>query len=188
MVPPEFSSDRKLPNPVKTSSRRGEDYGDSPAEVPVTNLYRYEVLDGANLPIYHVAYTPCFRREKMSAGKDVRGIKRGHQFDKVEMVKFCAPETSDAELKSLLEAARDVARGLGLPHRIVQMCTGDLSFTAAMKYDVEIWAAGSQEWLEVIRCSNFRDFQARARTSISPGTNAKPDCQYTQRIGARPSA
>ena len=150
------------------------------AEVPVTNLYRDEILDGANLPIYHVAYTPCFRREKMSAGKDVRGIKRGHQFDKVEMVKFCTPETSDAELKSLLEAARDVARGLELPHRVVQMCTGDLSFTAAMKYDVEIWAAGSQEWLEVSSCSNFRDFQARrANIRYRPEPDAKPEFVHT---------
>src|SRR5512143_666381 len=131
------------------------------AEVPVTNLYRDEVLDAAALPIRHVAYSPCFRREKMSAGRDVRGIKRGHQFDKVELVKFVLPERSDAELLSLLDDAEDVCRRLGLSHRVVQMCTGDLSFTAAMKYDVEVWAPGCGEWLEVSSCSNFRDFQAR---------------------------
>jgi seryl-tRNA synthetase len=131
------------------------------AEVPVTNLYREEVLDGGDLPIKHVAFTPCFRREKMSAGRDVRGIKRGHQFDKVEMVKFVHPDTSDAELLSLLDNAETVARRLGIPHRVIQMCAGDLSFVACMKYDVELWAPGSDEWLEVSSCSNFRDFQAR---------------------------
>src|SRR5207245_176547 len=112
------------------------------AEVPVTNLYRDEVLEAERLPIRHVAYTPCFRREKMSAGRDVRGIKRGHQFDKVELVKFVRPETSDAELAGLLDDAEDVCRRLGLAYRIVQMCTGDLSFVAAMKYDIEVWAPG----------------------------------------------
>jgi seryl-tRNA synthetase len=131
------------------------------AEVPVTNLYRDEILDGAALPVKHVAYTPCFRREKMSAGRDVRGIKRGHQFDKVEMVKFVEPSTSDAELVSLLNDAEEVCRRLGIPYRVIQMCTGDLSFVAAMKYDLEVWAPGCKEWLEVSSCSNFRDFQAR---------------------------
>src|SRR5713226_1753369 len=150
------------------------------AEVPVTNLYRDEVLDADRLPIRHVAYTPCFRREKMSAGRDVRGIKRGHQFDKVELVKFVRPETSDAELKSLLDDAEDVCRRLGLAHRIVQMCTGDLSFVAAMKFDIEVWAPGSGEWLEVSSCSNFRDFQAR-RASIRyrPAPRAKPELVHT---------
>lgn len=150
------------------------------AEVPVTNLYRDELLEADQLPIYHVAYTPCFRREKMSAGRDVRGIKRGHQFDKVEMVKFVRPETSDAELVSLLDNAEDVCRGLGVPHRVVQMCTGDLSFVAAMKYDVEMWAPGCQEWLEVSSCSNFRDFQARrARIRYRPARGAKPEFLHT---------
>jgi len=135
------------------------------AEVPVTNMYREEVLDGDALPIKHVAFTPCFRREKMSAGRDVRGIKRGHQFDKVEMVKFCRPDQSDAELLSLLDNAETVSRRLGIPHRVIQMCAGDLSFVSCMKYDVELWAPGSDEWLEVSSCSNFRDFQAR-RASI----------------------
>ncbi len=157
-----------------------EDYYFVPtAEVPVTNLYRDEVLNGAELPIKHVAYTPCFRREKMSAGRDVRGIKRGHQFDKVEMVKFVHPDNSDAELASLLDDAEDVARKLGLRHRIIQMCTGDLSFVAAMKYDVELWAPGCQEWLEVSSCSNFRDFQAR-RANIRFRTGKdKPELVHT---------
>ncbi len=131
------------------------------AEVPVTNMYGEEILDEAALPIYHVAYTACFRREKMSAGKDTRGIKRGHQFDKVEMVKFVHPDRSMAELDALVDNAADICRQLELPHRIVQMCTGDLSFSAAIKFDVEVWAPGCEEWLEVSSCSNFKDFQAR---------------------------
>jgi seryl-tRNA synthetase len=150
------------------------------AEVPVTNLYRDEVLDAGALPIRHVAYSPCFRRERMSAGRDVRGIKRGHQFDKVEMVKFVRPETSDAELASLVSDAEDVCRRLGLRHRVVQMCTGDLSFTAAIKFDVEVWAPGCGEWLEVSSCSNFRDFQARrANIRFKPGPGAKPELVHT---------
>ncbi|HZR80723.1 MAG TPA: serine--tRNA ligase [Candidatus Binatia bacterium] len=150
------------------------------AEVPVTNLYRDEVLEAERLPIRHVAYSPCFRREKMSAGRDVRGIKRGHQFDKVELVKFVRPETSDAELASLLDDAEEVCRKLGLTHRIVQMCTGDLSFQAAMKFDVEVWAPGCGEWLEVSSCSNFRDFQAR-RASIRyrPAPGERPELVHT---------
>jgi seryl-tRNA synthetase len=131
------------------------------AEVPVTNLYREEILDGASLPIRHVAYTACFRREQMAAGRDTRGIKRGHQFDKVELVKFVRPETSMDELTSLLSDAEDVLRGLELPYRVVQMCTGDLSFSAMAKLDLELWAPGCGEWLEVSSCSNFGDFQAR---------------------------
>jgi seryl-tRNA synthetase len=150
------------------------------AEVPVTNMYRDEILDTEALPIRHVAYTPCFRREKMSAGRDVRGIKRGHQFDKVELVKFVRPETSDAELMSLLDDAETVCRRLGLAHRVVQMCTGDLSFTAAMKFDVEVWAPGCGEWLEVSSCSNFRDFQARrAGIRFRPAPGAKPELVHT---------
>lgn len=150
------------------------------AEVPVTNLYRDEILDGAQLPIRHVAYSPCFRREKMSAGRDVRGIKRGHQFDKVEMVKFVRPEDSDRELAALLDDAEDICRRLGLAHRVIQMCTGDLSFTAALKYDVEVWAPGCGEWLEVSSCSNFRDFQARrANIRFRPTAQAKPEYLHT---------
>ncbi len=150
------------------------------AEVPVTNLYRDEILDGEQLPIYHVAYTPCFRREKMSSGRDVRGIKRGHQFDKVEMVKFVRPETSMDELMTLIADAEAVCRGLDIPYRVIQMCTGDLSFTAAAKYDLELWAPGCQEWLEVSSCSNFMDFQARRaniRFRREPG--ARPEYVHT---------
>ncbi len=150
------------------------------AEVPVTNLYRDEIFEPGQLPVNHVAYTPCFRREKMSAGRDVRGIKRGHQFDKVELVKFVVPETSDEELLRLLDNAEDVCRRLGLRHRVVQMCTGDLSFVAAMKYDVEAWAPGCGEWLEVSSCANFRDFQARrARIRFRRAPQAKPDFVHT---------
>jgi len=150
------------------------------AEAPVTNLYREEILDGDRLPICHVAYTPCFRREKMSAGRDVRGIKRGHQFDKVEMVKFTRPEDSMTELMKLLDNAEDVCRALGIPHRVVQMCTGDLSFVAAVKYDVEMWAPGCGEWLEVSSCANFMDFQARrANIRYRPEPGARPEFVHT---------
>jgi seryl-tRNA synthetase len=131
------------------------------AEVPVTNLYRDEILDGAALPIKHVAYSPCFRREQMAAGRDTRGIKRGHQFDKVELVKFVRPDSSMDELQGLLSDAEDVLKHLELPYRVVQMCTGDLSFSAMVKFDLEVWAPGCGEWLEVSSCSNFGDFQAR---------------------------
>ena len=146
------------------------------AEVPVTNMHREEIVDPGTLPLYYVAYTPCWRREKFSAGRDVRGIKRGHQFDKVEMVKIVKPETSNDELMTLIDNAEDVCRALGIPHRIVQMCTGDLSFTASAKYDVELWAAGCGEWLEVSSCSNFKDFQARRaqiRYRPEPGARAR---------------
>ena len=131
------------------------------AEVPVTNLYRDEILDERQLPIYHVAHTPCFRREQLSGGRDVRGIKRGYQFEKVEMVKFVAPETSDDEHAALQQDAEAVIEGLGLPYRRLQICAADLSFTAANKVDLEIWSPGVEEWLEVSSISTFRDFQAR---------------------------
>jgi len=158
-----------------------EDYWFIPtAEVPVTNLYRDEVIEPDRFPIYHVAYTPCFRRERMSAGRDVRGIKRGHQFDKVELVKFVRPEDSDEELLRLLDDAEDICRRLKIRHRVVQMCTGDLSFTAAMKFDVEMWAPGCREWLEVSSCSNFRDFQARrANIRFRRAAGARPEFVHT---------
>ena len=131
------------------------------AEVPITNLHRDEVLPPGFLPSYYVAQTPCFRREKAAAGRDTRGIKRVHQFNKVEMYKFVEPETSDEELERLLDDAEDVCRRLGLPYRILQLCTGDMSFPSAKSYDIEVWAAGCQEWLEVSSCSNCTDFQAR---------------------------
>ncbi|HZG65768.1 MAG TPA: serine--tRNA ligase [Herpetosiphonaceae bacterium] len=150
------------------------------AEVPVTNLYREEILDGAELPIKHVAYTPCWRREQLSAGRDVRGIKRGHQFDKVEMVKFVRPEESARELASLLDDAEDVCRALGLRYRVIQMCTGDLSFVAANKLDIDVWAPGCAEWLEVSSCANFKDFQARrAQIRFRPEPGAKPEFVHT---------
>jgi seryl-tRNA synthetase len=149
-------------------------------EVPVTNLHREEILDPGMLPLQYVTYTPCWRREKMSAGRDVRGIKRGHQFDKVEMYKFVEPEASQEELTRLIENAEEVCRELGLPHRVVQMCTGDLSFTAAVKYDVEVWAVGCGEWLEVSSCSNDKDFQARrAMIRYRPEPGARPRFVHT---------
>lgn len=158
-----------------------EDYWWIPtAEVPITNMYREEILDGNLLPIRHVSYTPCFRREKMSAGREVRGIKRLYQFDKVEMVKFVEPETSMDELESLIRNAEEVAEALELPYRRVQMVTGDLSFVAAVKYDVEMWAPGMEEWLEVSSCSNFMDFQARrANIRYRPEPAAKPEYVHT---------
>ena len=131
------------------------------AEVPLTGLHMDEILDGAGLPLRYTAYTPCFRREKMSAGRDVRGIKRGHQFDKVEMYIYCKPEESDEWLEKMLANAEETCTELGLTHRVKQLCTGDLGFSAAMTYDVEVWAPGCAEWLEVSSVSNCRDFQAR---------------------------
>lgn len=150
------------------------------AETPLTNLHRDEILPGEALPVNYVAYTACFRREKMSAGRDVRGIKRGHQFDKVEMFKFTTPETSYDELERIVDNAEDVCRLLGIPHRVVEMCTGDLGFVAAKKYDVEMWAPGCQEWLEVSSVSNCEAFQARRgniRFRRQPG--ARPELVHT---------
>ncbi|HEY6418410.1 MAG TPA: serine--tRNA ligase [Candidatus Binataceae bacterium] len=150
------------------------------AEVPLTNMYAREILDADRLPIYLTAYTPCFRREKMSAGRDVRGIKRGHQFDKVEMVKVVHPETSDAELEKLVDDACEVCRRLRIPFRVIQMCTGDLGFAAASKYDVEMWAPGCAEWLEVSSCSNCWDFQARrAQIRFRAEKGSKPEFVHT---------
>jgi seryl-tRNA synthetase len=150
------------------------------AEVPVTNLHREEIIEPDTLPLYYVAYTPCWRREKMSAGRDVRGIKRGHQFDKVEMIKIVEPETSAQELMTLIDNAEDVCRQLEIPHRIVQACTADLSFAAAVKYDVEMWAPGCGEWLEVSSCSNFKDFQARrAQIRYRPERGARARFVHT---------
>ena len=131
------------------------------AEVPVTNMYRDEILAAASLPVQHVAYTPCFRRERMSAGRDVRGIKRGHQFDKVEMVRFTAEGESWAALDALLDDALEVVRQLGFRYRVLRLASTDLTFSSAMTYDIEVWAPGSGEWFEVSSVSNFLDFQAR---------------------------
>lgn len=150
------------------------------AEVPLTNIFRNEIIEPGQLPIYYVADTPCFRREKVSAGKDVRGIKRVHQFQKVEMVKFVEPGTGRAELESLTRNAEELCERLGLPYRRVAIATGDLSFVAAIKYDIEVWAAGSQEWLECSSCSFFRDFQARrANIRYRKVEGAKPEFVHT---------
>lgn len=131
------------------------------AEVPVTNLYREEILDGSLLPIYHVAYSACFRAEAGAAGRDTRGLIRQHQFNKVEMVKFCEPETSYEELEKLTADAEDVLRTLGLPYRVVALSTGDLGFSSAKTYDLEVWLPSAGRYREISSCSNFEDFQAR---------------------------
>ncbi len=150
------------------------------AEVPVTNLLRDQVLNGKNLPIYYTAYTPCFRREAGTYGKDTRGLIRVHQFDKVEMVKFVKPETSYDELESLLQNAEEVLQLLELPYRVLSLSTGDLSFAAAKCYDIEVWADGIGKWLEVSSCSNFEDFQARrANIRFKRDPSAKPEYVHT---------
>ena len=150
------------------------------AEVPLTNLHRDEILSADSLPLHYVACTPCFRREKMTAGTDTRGIKRGHQFDKVELYKVTNPESSDGELEKLVADAEDICQKLGIPHRVVQLCTGDLGFAACKTYDIEMWAPGCAEWLEVSSCSNCGDFQAR-RTNIRyrPEPGAKSEFVHT---------
>ena len=150
------------------------------AEVPLTNLHRDEILDAKDLPLHYVAYTACFRREKMAAGKDTRGIKRGHQFDKVELYKLTEPEKSDEELEKLVANAEDVCRRLAIPYRVIQLCTGDLGFAACKTYDIEMWAPGTAEWLEVSSCSNCSDFQAR-RTNIRyrPDPGSRPCFVHT---------
>jgi len=145
------------------------------AETPLTSLHSEEILPPGTLPLSYVAYTACFRREKMSAGRDVRGIKRGHQFDKVEMYKITMPESSYDELEHIVDNAADVARLLGIPHRVVMMCTGDLGFVAAKKYDIEMWSPGCQEWLEVSSISNCEAFQAR-----------RSDIRFRRELGAKP--
>jgi seryl-tRNA synthetase len=150
------------------------------AEVPVTNLHREEILPPGYLPIKYVAFTACFRREQMSAGRDTRGIKRGHQFDKLEMVRLVEPEASQEHLEELVADAERIAELLEIPHRVVEMCTGDLAFAAMKKYDVEMWAPGVQEWLEVSSCSNFGDFQARrADIRYRPEQGEKPRFVHT---------
>ena len=131
------------------------------AEVPVTNIHRDEILTEKDLPIYYTAYTPCFRREAGSYGKDVRGLIRQHQFNKVELVKFVKPEDSYSELESLTRDAEDILQKLELPYRVVALCTGDLGFAASKTYDIEVWLPGQQKYREISSCSNFTDFQAR---------------------------
>ena len=150
------------------------------AEVPLTNVHREEILEPGTLPLYYVAYSACFRREKMAAGKDTRGIKRGHQFDKVELYKFTEPGDSDGELERMVRDAEDVGRRLGISYRVMQLCTGDLGFAAAKAYDIEMWAPGCKEWLEVSSLSNCGDFQARrANIRYRPEPGAKPQFAHT---------
>ncbi|MFC1986514.1 serine--tRNA ligase [Chloroflexota bacterium] len=150
------------------------------AEVPITNLHRDEIILPGILPIYYVAYTACFRREKMSAGKDTRGLKRGHQFDKVELYKLTEPSTSDQELEKMVTNAEQVCQKLELPYRVLQLCTADLGFASTKSYDVEMWAPGCGEWLEVSSCSNCNDFQARrANIRYRPSRDAKPQFVHT---------
>ncbi len=150
------------------------------AEVPVTNLFADEILSAEDLPIYYTAYTPCFRREAGAYGKDTRGLQRIHQFDKVEMVKFTTPETSYAEHETLLANAENVLQALGLPYRVVQHCTVELSFAAAKCYDIEVWAPAGEKFLEVSSCSNFEAFQARrANIRYRPEAGAKPEFIHT---------
>ena len=144
------------------------------AEVPLTGLHMDDVLEEANLPLCYTAYTPCFRREKISAGRDVRGIKRGHQFDKVEMYIFCKPEESDVMLEKMRTDAEQTCAELGLTYRVKAQCTGDLGFSARMTYDIEVWAPGCNEWLEVSSISNVGDFQARrANIKYRPSEGGK---------------
>ena len=150
------------------------------AEVPLTGLHMDEILDEAQLPLFYTAYTPCFRREKMSAGRDVRGIKRGHQFDKVEMYMYAKPEESDALLEKMREDAEETCAALGFTYRVKQLCTGDIGFGSAITYDLEVWAAGCNEWLEVSSVSNVRDFQARrANIKYRPADGGKARLVHT---------
>ncbi len=150
------------------------------AEVPVTNFFRDEILDAADLPTKFAAFTPCFRREAGSYGKDVRGLNRLHQFDKVELVRFVHPDTSYDALESLREDAERAVRTLGLPYRRLLMCTGDMGFTQSKKYDLEVWSAGQERWLEVSSVSNFEAYQARrANIRFRPEDGGKPQFVHT---------
>ncbi len=159
-----------------------EDYYFLPtSEVAITNMHADEIFDEAELPLYYAAHTPCYRREKTSAGRDTRGIKRGHQFEKVEMYKFVKPETSYDELEALTQAAEAICERLGLPYRRLEICTGDLGFSATKKYDVEVWAAGCDEWLEVSSCSNTEAFQAR-RAKVRYYPEDSKDTEYVHTL------
>ncbi len=150
------------------------------AEVPLTGLHMDEILDEAQLPLLYTGYTPCFRREKMSAGRDVRGIKRGHQFDKVEMYMYTKPEESDTLLEKMREDAEATCKELGFTYRVKQLCTGDIGFGSAITYDIEVWAPGCNEWLEVSSVSNVRDFQARrANIKYRPADAGKAKFVHT---------
>ncbi|WP_461207437.1 serine--tRNA ligase [Clostridium sp. DL1XJH146] len=149
------------------------------AEVPVTNLYKNEILKGEELPIKHVAYSACFRAEAGSAGRDTRGLIRQHQFNKVELVKFTRPEDSYSELEKLTNDAENVLKGLGIPYRVVRICKGDLGFTAALKYDIEVWMPSYGRYVEISSCSNFEDFQARRANIRYRDEKGKPQFIHT---------
>jgi len=151
------------------------------AEVPVTNLYRDMILDGAKLPIRHCAYSACFRAEAGSAGRDTRGLIRQHQFNKVELVKIARPDQSDEELESMTQSAEKVLQMLGLPYRVVLLCTGDMGFSAAKTYDIEVWLPSYNRYVEISSCSNCGDFQAR-RAGIRYRTNSKDKPQYVHTL------
>ncbi|MBR3244779.1 MAG: serine--tRNA ligase [Parasporobacterium sp.] len=151
------------------------------AEVPVTNMYRDQILDGNLLPIKHCAYTACFRAEAGSAGRDTRGLIRQHQFNKVELVKFTKPEESYEELEKLTRDAEDVLQKLGLPYRVVKICIGDLGFTAAMKYDIEVWMPSYNRYVEISSCSNFESFQAR-RANIKYKNGPKDKAEFVHTL------
>lgn len=151
------------------------------AEVPVTNLYRDEIIEDTELPIHHCAYTPCFRREAGSAGRDTRGLIRLHQFNKVELVKIVAPETSDAEHQSLVANAEAILQALKLPYRVLELCTGDIGFGAAKCYDLEVWLPAAGMYREISSCSNFRDFQAR-RANIRFKQAGQKGTQYVHTL------
>ncbi len=160
----------------------GTDYFLVPtAEVPVTNMYSDMILDGKDLTIKHCAYTACFRAEAGSAGRDTRGIIRQHQFNKVEMVKFARPENSYAELESLTNDAEDILKMLGLPYRVVRLCGGDLGFSSAMTYDIEVWMPSYNRYVEISSCSNFESFQAR-RANIRFKDNVKDKAQFVHTL------
>jgi seryl-tRNA synthetase len=150
------------------------------AEAAINSIHREEIIEPGCLPLYYVAHTPCWRREKFSAGRDTRGIKRVHQFEKVEMFKFVEPETSDDELEKLVANAEEVAAKLEMPYRVLQLSTGDMSAPAVRTYDIEMWAPGGQEWLEVSSCSNCTDYQARrAKIRYRPEARARPRLLHT---------
>lgn len=151
------------------------------AEVPVTNMYRNETFKGDELPVKHVAYSACFRAEAGSAGRDTRGLIRQHQFNKVELVKFCKPEQSYEELDKLVKDAESVLQGLKLPYRIVRICKGDLGFTAALKYDIEVWMPSYNRYVEISSCSNFEEFQAR-RANIKYKETPKDKPQFVHTL------
>ena len=151
------------------------------AEVPVTNMHRDEILDGSQLPLKYCAYTACFRAEAGSAGRDTRGLIRQHQFNKVELVKFANPENSYEELESLVNDAESVLKLLKLPYRVVKICIGDLGFTAAMKYDIEVWMPSYNRFVEISSCSNFEDFQAR-RANIKFKNSVKDKAQLVHTL------